>query len=155
MTGQCVHRHVTSTSAAQCFTHFQCAHRYSAWDYTKTEVPKPAARELDIPLGNVAVHYRGGAIIPMQRYANVTRDVRYTPITLIVTLPLEVSGAKRAGKTISAVAPYANEAECAAVHASNAGRLVSCGLLYADRDTVEVNSNNTVQVSCMLHIKAI
>jgi hypothetical protein len=109
---------------------------------------KPASRELNIPLGDVAVHYRGGAIIPMQRYANVTRDVRYTPVTLIVTLPLEVSGAKRAGKAIQAVAPYADQAACAAVHAANAGRLVSCGLLYADRDTVEVNSNNTVQVRC-------
>jgi hypothetical protein len=122
-------------------------HRYSAWDYSKTEVPKPKSRKLDIPLGDVAVHYRGGAVIPMQRYANVTRDVRFSPVTLVVTLPLDVSGPAKEGKTLQGVAPYANEEACAAVHAANAGRLVSCGLLYADSDSVEVNSNNTVQVS--------
>lgn len=110
-------------------------------------MPKPKSRKLDIPLGDVAVHYRGGAIIPTQRYANVTRDVRYSPVTLIVTLPLEVSAPTKDNKTLQGVAPYANEEACAAVHAANAGRLVSCGLLYADSDTVEVNSKNTVQVS--------
>jgi hypothetical protein len=96
------------------------------------------------------VHYRGGAIIPTQRYANVTRDVRFSPVTLVVTLPLEASAAAnaaKAGDVLKGIAPYANEDACAAVHAANAGRLVSCGLLYADNDDVEVNSNNTVQVS--------
>uniref|UniRef100_A0A383WFG9 Maltase n=1 Tax=Tetradesmus obliquus TaxID=3088 RepID=A0A383WFG9_TETOB len=126
--------------------HFPKGNWYSAWDYIKTEVPKAKARKLDIPLGDVAVHYRGGAIIPTQRYANITRDVRYSPVTLIVTLPLEVSAPAKDNKTLQGVAPYANEEACAAVHAANAGRLVSCGLLYADSDTVEVNNNNTVQV---------
>ncbi|KAF6253912.1 glycosyl hydrolases family 31-domain-containing protein [Scenedesmus sp. NREL 46B-D3] len=127
--------------------HFPKGNWYSAWDYTKTEVTKPKAHQLDIPLGDVAVHYRGGAIIPTQRYANVTRRVRFSPVTLLVALPLEVSGSQKPeAKTLQGAAPYAGQEACAAVHSANAGRLVSCGLLYSDRDAVEVGSNNTVQV---------
>lgn len=53
---------------------------------------------LDVPVGDIPVFFRGGAIVPMQRYANVTRDVRYSPVTLLVTLPAVLSVAPK-GKT--------------------------------------------------------
>lgn len=42
--------------------------------------------------------------------------------------------------------PHILDAPCAEVHMQNPGRLVSCGFLYADDDTVTVTVNNTLQV---------
>lgn len=100
---------------------------------------------MEVPLGDIAVHYRGGAIVPLQPYAQVTRDIRLAPITLLVTLP-----SQPAGKTDAAVPlpPYAHERACAAARARNEGQLVSCGLLYMDKgDDIEVTPDNTLQVS--------
>ena len=42
---------------------------------------------LDLPMGHVGVHMRGGTILPMQQPALVTADVRASPLTLVVALP--------------------------------------------------------------------
>lgn len=122
---------------------------YSAWDYNRFDSKGQAVR-MDVPLGDIAVHLRGGAIVPMQQSARVTRDVRLTPVTLVVTLPAEPvsQGAlKQAGASSSAgpVPPYALEPQCAAAREGNIGKLVSCGLLYADSDAPEVSDNNSLQ----------
>ena len=54
------------------------------------DVAAPGPVSLSVPLGSVGLHYRGGSIVPLQRYANVTRDVRFSPITLLVALPSAV-----------------------------------------------------------------
>lgn len=94
-------------------------------------------------MGDIAVHFRGGAVIPVQPYAPVTRDVRYAPVTLVVTLP-----SKPAGAAGGAVPPYALDKACRDAHASNAGKLVSCGLLFMDgeADVLVVTPENSVQV---------
>lgn len=105
--------------------------------------------KLQVPLGDVAVHYRGGSIIPVQpagQTAAVTRDVRFTPVTLVVTMPLKPTEGNPQ-PTTGPLAPYGFEETCAAAHNSSVGRLVSCGLLYSDMDTIEVSDNTTVQVN--------
>lgn len=99
--------------------------------------------KLNVPMGDIAVHFRGGAVIPVQPYAPVTRDVRYAPVTLVVTLP-----SKPAGAAGGAVPPYALDKACRDAHASNAGKLVSCGLLFMDgeADVLVVTPENSVQV---------
>lgn len=98
---------------------------------------------LDVPLGDIAVHYRGGAIIPLQRYAPVSKAVRFSPVTLIVALP---SGAERrpAGRASSSM-PHGLDEECSAVRAVNPEKLVSCGLIFADADdNIDITPNNRV-----------
>jgi hypothetical protein len=116
---------------------------YSAWDHARLDSAGQQVA-MDVPLGDIAVHLRGGAVLPLQRYAPVTRDVRFSPITLLVTLPAApASGA--GGGAGAASQPYALEPECAAAHARNAGQLVSCGLLYADDDAQDVTDATSVQ----------
>lgn len=43
---------------------------------------------LDLPMGHVGVHMMGGTILPMQQPASVTADVKASPLTLAVALPL-------------------------------------------------------------------
>jgi hypothetical protein len=43
--------------------------------------------------------------------------------------------------------PHILDAPCAEAHLANPGRLVACGFLYADNDTVSTSTNNTLQVS--------
>jgi hypothetical protein len=93
------------------------------------------------------VHFRGGAVIPMQPYANITRDVRYAPVTLVVTLPAKPSTGSQAAATAQGpLPPHVLDEPCAAALARDAGQLVSCGLLYSDGDSVEVFANNSMQV---------
>lgn len=162
-----------AAAAAAAFT-LIVASRYSAWDYSRVQLSKGAAAKLEVPLGDVAVHYRGGAIIPWQpagANALVTRDVRYSPVTLLVTLPSMTADARHMATVAAAAAagttkraaeqttgagslqPYANEEVCAAAYnaPANARKLVSCGLLYMDADTLEVSPNNTVQVGVGRH----
>eukprot|EP00882_Tetradesmus_deserticola_P018789 GHRQ01020177.1.p2 GENE.GHRQ01020177.1~~GHRQ01020177.1.p2 ORF type:complete len:123 (+),score=34.96 GHRQ01020177.1:1389-1757(+) len=107
-------------------------------------VSKGQAVQMEVPLGDIAVHYRGGAVIPMQPYAKVTRDIRLAPVTLLVTLPAEPAAKSEAAGPLP---PYAHEEVCAAARAANEGELVSCGLLYMDNgDNIEVSAENTVQV---------
>jgi hypothetical protein len=123
-------------------------HRYNAWDLTRMDVTTGGAVPLDVPLGELAVHYRGGAVIPMQPFANVTRDVRYAPVTLLVTLPAQPSAGSQAAATAQGpLPPHVLDEPCAAALARDAGQLVSCGLLYSDGDTLHVSQDNTVQVS--------
>lgn len=42
---------------------------------------------LDLPMGHVGAHMRGGTILPMQQPALVTADVAASPLTLVVALP--------------------------------------------------------------------
>lgn len=131
---------LTSTNAPlSCCIH-PC--RYNAWNYTRLDSSGQFIRH-NIPMGDVAVHYRGGSIIPTQPYANLTRVVRYTPVTLLVTIPAHPSGTPGAP-----LAPYATEEACAAVHAAHAGQLVSCGVLFMDTpDDVDITPGNSVEVS--------
>lgn len=116
-------------------------------------VSKGQAVEMEVPLGDIAVHYRGGAVIPMQPYAKVTRDIRLAPVTLLVTLPAEPAGA---AATAGPLPPFAHEEACVAALAENEGQLVSCGLLYMDQgDNIEVSADNTVQVGWSGSILAI
>ncbi|WIA20582.1 hypothetical protein OEZ85_004970 [Tetradesmus obliquus] len=124
--------------------HFTAGAWYNAWDNTRMTLSKGQAVELEVPLGDIAVHYRGGAVIPTQPYAKVTRDIRLAPVTLLVTLPAEPAGKSEAAGPL---APYAHEEVCAAAIEENEGQLVSCGLLYMDRgDDIQVSADNTVQV---------
>lgn len=125
--------------------HFTAGKWYSAWDYSPISVAKGQDVALDLPLGEVGVHLRGGAVVPMQQYAQVTRDLRLSAVTLVVTLPADVAtGTKDVSGPLP---PYYQEETCAAAHGKNAGQLVSCGLLYMDKgDNVLVTPENTVQV---------
>jgi hypothetical protein len=84
----------------------------------------------------------------MQPYANVTRDVRYAPVALVVTLPAKPSTGSQAAATAQGpLPPHVLDEPCAAALARDAGQLVSCGLLYSDGDTLQVSGDNTVQVN--------
>jgi len=45
---------------------------------------------LPAPLGHVPLHVRGGAVVPLQRGAMTTREVRASPLTLVVALQPQV-----------------------------------------------------------------
>lgn len=124
--------------------YFTAGSWYSAWDYRRLDMPQGGPVKLRVPVGDIAIHYRGGSIIPMQQYAPVTRDVRLSPITLVILLPAQPS----AGGPGGPVPPYALEPTCAAVHARNTGKLVSCGFLFMDGgEDITVSPENSVQVS--------
>lgn len=125
--------------------HFTAGSWYSAWDYSRLDQAHGGPVRLHVPAGDVAVHYRGGSIIPMQQYAPVTKDVRLSPITLVVALPAQpTTGAVRGP---GRVVPYALEPACSGVHARNAGQLVACGHLFMDGgDDIAVSTANSVQV---------
>lgn len=112
---------------------------------------KGQAVPLTVPLGDIALHFRGGAIIPRQHYANVTRALRHTPVTLIVTLP-EATVRAQQQRRQGPLAPYVKEPVCAEARQRHMDDLVSCGLLYQDSDTIEVSKDNTVQVRISLRV---
>ncbi|KAL9620872.1 MAG: hypothetical protein Q9160_004654 [Pyrenula sp. 1 TL-2023] len=60
---------------------------YYDW-YTQTPVAKPAVANttIDAPLGHIPVYVRGGAVLPLQQPAMVTRDARNTPWSILVAL---------------------------------------------------------------------
>lgn len=112
---------------------------------------KGRSGEFNVPYGGVPVHCRGGAIAPIQRTSTapkVTRNVRYTPVTLVVTLPARVMGGCRNCRHHSGSfwAAVILEEPCAAPHLRNAGKFVSCGMLYIDQDDLNISANNTLQV---------
>lgn len=127
--------------------HRCCCCRYSAWDFSKIEVDGTNTRQkLDVPLGDVPVHIRGGTIVPMQSPALVTRDVRLAPVSLVVALshqpcsnPLGFTGP---------LPPYVHEETCANVYSRNRGQLVSCGYVFMDGgEDLDISTENSVQVS--------
>eukprot|EP00775_Hariotina_reticulata_P010096 gene10096-10252_t len=120
---------------------------YSAWDYSSLNIPRGRSVALDVPLGDIAIHYRGGTILPMQQYSPITKDIRFSPITLIVALPSKPSTGEAAALD-RPLQPYALEDACAAAYKSSAGQLVSCGFLFADseEDLPEASTENSVQV---------
>lgn len=123
--------------------YFTAGRWYSAWDYQELDAGTSGRTiQLHVPLGDIAVHYRGGSIIPLQQYAPVTRDVRHSPVTLVVALPASSVGAS------SSLPPYLDEEVCNTAHSSNSGSLVACGVLFMDseEDAPLVSANNTVQV---------
>ena len=84
--------------AEQVTAYFPQGVWYSLWD---DEVIRPGdggeTKTLPAPLGDVPVHARGGSIVPVQRPALVTRDVRTSPLRLLVHLPIaanQVSGCR-------------------------------------------------------------
>jgi len=123
-----------------------CDCRYSVWDYSRLDIAAAGSkkRKLQVPMGEVALHLRGGTIVPMQQQpALVARDVRLSPITLVVALP----SAQSASGSLPA---YSLDESCAAVRAFNPGKLVSCGYLFMDSgEDVTVTSDNSVQVRTM------
>lgn len=135
---------VTTNVTSVINPHFTSGAWYSAWDYTRLD-SKGESKRMDIPLGDIAVHLRGGAIVPMQQYALVTRDVRWSPVKLLVALPAAAAASTKRDAATGPVLPYAMEQQCADARSSNAGKLVSCGLLYADNDLPEVTDANSLQ----------
>ena len=132
--------------------YFTAGSWYSAWDYKRLDMPTGAYTKLRVPPGDIAVHYRGGSIIPMQQYAAVTKDMRLSPITLVVVLPSQASTGRVTGA--GPVPPYALESTCAATHARNAGSLVSCGFLFMDGgEDISVSTDNSVQVGAGRQIR--
>jgi hypothetical protein len=119
---------------------------YSAWDYRPMIIEGAAGQavEMEVPLGDIPVHYRGGTIVPLQQYTPVTRDMRYTPVTLVVALPSSTAAEDAAA---GVVAPYAAEEFCRSSREQNADRLVACGMLFMDgeADAPVVTSDNSVQ----------
>lgn len=130
--------------------HFTAGAWYNAWDYSPLLMEAGGPVTLRLPVGDVGVHFRGGAILPLQPYATVTRDVRLAPVTLVVALPAHPAGAatRRDGlPVVGPVPPYASEQPCAAARARHPAKLVSCGLVYMDAgDNVEVGPSNSLQV---------
>uniref|UniRef100_A0A383VTZ3 Maltase n=1 Tax=Tetradesmus obliquus TaxID=3088 RepID=A0A383VTZ3_TETOB len=138
---------VITPNTTRITPHFTAGTWYLAWDFSKVNVTAGKPVPLDVPVGDLAVHFRGGAVIPMQPYANVTRDVRYAPVTLIVTLPAQPSSGSQAAATAQGpLPPHVLDEPCAAALARHAGQLVSCGLLYSDGDAVKVSASNSLQV---------
>lgn len=125
--------------------YFTAGSWYSAWDYSRLDMPQGAPVKLRVPVGDIAVHYRGGSIIPMQQYAPVTKDVRLSPITLVIALPAQPSTGSLS--STGPLPPYALEQTCAAAHARSPGQLVSCGHLFMDGgEDISVSTDNSVQV---------
>lgn len=124
--------------------HFTAGSWYSAWDFDRLDSDGKAVR-MEVPLGDIAVHLRGGAIVPMQKYAPVTRDVRTSPVTLVVTLPAAPVQAASQSASAGPIPPYASEQHCASARISNVGKLLSCGLLYADTDSKDVADDDSMQ----------
>eukprot|EP00877_Chromochloris_zofingiensis_P010438 jgi/Chrzof1/5648/Cz16g10050.t1 len=118
---------VMSYNATNVTGYFPQGTWYSLWDYTPVNHSTGSANAtLPAPLGMIPVHMRDGTIVPMQRYANVTRDVIISPITLVVALR------DREAMNGTGLMPYGDQQNCADVMSANAGSLVSCGYLYLD-----------------------
>ena len=75
----------------QVDAYFPAGDWHSLWDGTHVDAGNTGrSQTLHVPLGHVAVHVRGGCVVPMQRAAPVTEDVRRSPLTLLVALPRQV-----------------------------------------------------------------
>eukprot|EP00879_Flechtneria_rotunda_P023144 GHRR01024469.1.p1 GENE.GHRR01024469.1~~GHRR01024469.1.p1 ORF type:complete len:558 (+),score=128.89 GHRR01024469.1:1351-3024(+) len=105
---------------------------YSAWDYKPLALQQGQTIDQYVPLGDIAVHYRGGTIIPLQQYAPVTPTIRYSPITLVVAVPSSTAGSTASSSKTTP--PYALDPECSIVRTANPGSLVSCGVIFMDTE---------------------
>jgi hypothetical protein len=100
-----------------------------------------------VPYGDIAVHLRGGTIVPMQEPALVTRDVRLSPITLVVALPAPRQ-ASSASSAVGALPPYSQDEACAGAYSRSPDQLVSCGYIFMDSgEELQVTRDNSIQVS--------
>ena len=64
---------------------------YSLWGGASVDAgDEGVSRTLAAPLGHIPVHARGGSILPMQRPALLTQEVRNSPLRLMVHLPRQV-----------------------------------------------------------------
>lgn len=135
---------VTTNTTSVITPHFTAGAWYSAWDHSRLDSNGQAVC-MDVPLGDIAVHLRGGAIVPMQQYAAVTRDVRWSPLNLVVALPAAGPAAGTAAAAAGPVLPYALDQQCAQARAQHTDKLVSCGLLYADDDAPEATDADSLQ----------
>jgi hypothetical protein len=113
---------------------------------SRLDVSSGANRQkLRVPLGDVALHLRGGTIVPLQQPALVTRDVRLSPITLLVALPsTPCTGSLGVTGPLPA---YVQDDTCANVLSRNRGQLVSCGYIFMDSgEDIEITPTNSIQV---------
>lgn len=94
-------------------------------------------------MGDVALHLRGGTIVPMQQQsALVARDVRLAPITLVVALPAPASTQDK-----TSTPAYGLEEHCAGMRAFHPGKQVSCGYVFMDSgEDVSISPDTSVQV---------
>ena len=75
----------------QVTAYFPAGVWYSLWDNSHVNAGRHGcSRTLTATLGDVPLHVRGGAIVPMQQPAMVTDAVRSSPLTLFVALAPEV-----------------------------------------------------------------
>jgi hypothetical protein len=81
----------------------------------------------------------------MQQYAAVTRDMRWSPVNLVVALPAAAAATTSSTAAAGPVLPYALDQQCAQAREQNTDKLVSCGLLYADDDAPEASDANSLQ----------
>jgi len=105
----CTKQHPT-TCREQVEAYFPPGVWYSLWDDQTIDAgEKGLTKTLPAPLGDVPVHARGGSIVPAQRPALVTRDVRTSPLRLLVHLP--TGRVSRSCNTIlagKAISPHAD-----------------------------------------------
>ena len=71
--------------ASSVETYFPTGVWYDAWTYERVRGGQKVM--LNVPLGEVAAHFRGGTIIPRQRSALTAAAVRASAFTLILALP--------------------------------------------------------------------
>ena len=65
---------------------------YSLWDSSTFDARQGGSwQSLPAPLGHVPLHLRAGNVLPLQRAAMTTGQVRVSPLTLVVALQPEVS----------------------------------------------------------------
>jgi hypothetical protein len=58
--------HRAAAAAATAASAAAAAARYSAWDFKRLRVPTGRFVQLHAPVGDIPVHIRGGAVVPMQ-----------------------------------------------------------------------------------------
>jgi hypothetical protein len=81
--------------------------------------------------------------------ALVARDVRLSPITLVVALPSGSTAGDIESSMSGGPAPaHALDEACNAARGMNADKLVSCGYVFMDSgDEIAVGTDNSMQVS--------
>lgn len=81
--------------------------------------------------------------------ALVARDVRLSPITLVVALPSgSTAGDIETSMSGGPVPAHALDEACNAARGMNADKLVSCGYVFMDSgDEIAVGTDNSMQVS--------
>jgi hypothetical protein len=81
----------------------------------------------------------------MQEPALITRDVRLSPITLVVAMPAQPCTGPLGFS--GPLPPYVHEEACANVYSRNRGTLVSCGYVFMDSgEDLDISADNSLQV---------